>query len=420
MARHGRSGRYESYDYDDYELGGRRRGSSAGGCLGCLTVLALCTGVAFAIVLNLAPPAVRNVAEAMRRHALKVAGVYDGGEAMDQSGLGYSGSRLSEAEQGVYLQLLAGIESLEPTFPVFDATAEDIDPAYKALMRDHPELFWVDGSCVYTYSTVGSVVTVEPTYTTPAEEVAGLRATVEAEADAVLAGIPEDADAYEVARAAYEYVVGRTDYALGSDQNQNILSVFVNHRSVCAGYARAYQYLLHRAGQFCAYVDGTVDGGNEEHAWCLVQLDGEYAFVDPTWGDPTYLGEQSQLPANGVIYDYLCVTTDEIERDGHAFADPDAWPLCASTNLDYYRRCGLFFDEYDEAALTEAFWAQADNGFAAFKFGSDESLAMARDSLANGEFQREELLAIADTLAQNGIRYSYTISEPLRIVKLYW
>lgn len=392
--------------------------------MGCVTVLVLGISLLVAGLLHFGPPVVQNVLLAFGRRTqnvlsdvrARVTGSEPSPEEqLDTAALGYAGGLLSPAEQDAYLQLYEGICALEESFAVFETSAECIDPAYRALMRDHPEFFWLDGSCSYVYAMLGNVVTVTPGLSTPLADVPAVRAQVEAAADAFLGSLPADASEYDIALKTYEHVIATTTYEVGAPQSQNVTSVLLNQRSVCAGYARTYQYLLQRAGLFCAYVEGRIPSVGEDHAWNLVRIDGQFAYVDPTWGDPTYLGESPHISANGIIYDYLCLTTAELERDDHAFSEAGVWPLCDAPQLDFYRRVGLFFESYDEVTLSEAFWRQVGTGsrVCAFKFATDEDLARVRAELEQGTFLLGDLASVATN-------YSFTVSDSLRIAKIYW
>ena len=75
--------------------------------------------------------------------------------------------------------------------------------------------------------------------------------------------------------------------------NQSAYSAVVNHETVCAGYARAFQFLLQQYGIPCYLCVGYA---GEPHAWNIVCLDGKYYNVDVTWDDTE---EES-----GVSYDW--------------------------------------------------------------------------------------------------------------------
>ena len=71
------------------------------------------------------------------------------------------------------------------------------------------------------------------------------------------------------------------------------------------GYAGATKYLLDRAGVDCIWVTGT--GGGGPHAWNIVKCDGQYYYVDTTWGDPGYWELQGEdVTKEFIAYEYLC------------------------------------------------------------------------------------------------------------------
>ncbi len=429
---------------------GRRNG---GGCLGCATVLALFVAVVAMSLYLVAPATVGLTVRAYAERFLESSGfpkmnfeelpqgveAQSGGDTeetavavdTDDGSAGHDASqveqwlrgKLDERGQDAYDQLLEGVRSYSETIVIIEAEPEDISAAYKAMMGDHPELFWLDGSFTYTYSSLLKSVTVQPGHDeVPLDQVEATRAKIEEQADIILGGCGEGASDYDIVRHVYEHIASNTKYKIGVDHNQTIQSVLLGQMSVCAGYARTFQYLLNRAGIFCSYVEGQIGSTGEEHAWNIVRIDGMYAFVDPTWADPAYAGQDEEIYVDGVIYDYLCLTTEEITRDDHVFADASLWPPCEAPELDFYRRSGLFMDSYDEQAIDESFWQQVSNGGnrAVFKFGSEEAYAQAVSALAGGTFERDSLLELAEEYGRDSLRYSYTTSDALRIVKLYW
>ena len=337
--------------------------------------------------------------------------------ASDEQGMAYAS--LSDGQKVLYMQFLEGVNELQEVFEVRHATKEDVEPAYHAMVVDHPELFWVDGSTRYLYYETSDVVQVTPGYCVSLDEVEGIRTQIEQVTAEYLSTLPADASDYDKAKAAYEYIINTTDYDINASQNQNIQSVLLGHSSVCAGYARAYQYLLMRSGVSCSFVEGRIPSTNEDHSWNIVRIDGQYAYVDVTWGDPTYPGLASDNV--GISYDYLGLTTQEMLRDDHEFSDQEMWPECDSIGCSYYAREGLLFDGYDEAALSEAFWRQVNAGIApiAFKFSNYEDYERACQSIEAGTFLGDDLRQRLTGTQSQGYTYQYQNSDELYIVKLF-
>ena len=87
---------------------------------------------------------------------------------------------------------------------------------------------------------------------------------------------------YEKERRIHDLLIEKIEYDKGADMNQSAYSALVEKKSVCAGYARAYQYLMQRMGIPCYYCTGYA---GQDHAWNIVALDDGYYNVDVTWDD---------------------------------------------------------------------------------------------------------------------------------------
>ncbi|MEE0027525.1 MAG: hypothetical protein U0J70_08035, partial [Atopobiaceae bacterium] len=149
----------------------RRRGAGCG-CVAVLVMLVLAAVLAALIVV--APTFVRNESESSEGFLANlgptIASLTKKVDPQKEARLkqlaaeedGWAYASLEEDQQKLYIQLLAGVTSLEQSFEVEASSVEDIEPSYRAMMVDHPELFWVDGSTHYTYFEGGGPITVTP------------------------------------------------------------------------------------------------------------------------------------------------------------------------------------------------------------------------------------------------------------------
>lgn len=234
---------------------------------------------------------------------------------------------------------------------------QDIDRIFQCVLIDHPEIFYTTGYTYTKYSRGDRTVGIDfaGTYSLPREEAVRKAEEIRERASEWLLDIPPDASEYDKVKAVYEKIIFFTDYDLNASNNQNIASVFLGNSSVCQGYAKATQYLLNRLGVMCTLVQGTVDTG-EAHAWNLVRVDGDYYYVDTTWGDASYRMEdgsgKEELPE--INYDYLYVTTQELLRT-HRIESVVAMPECTATQANYYVREGVYFTSYDAEQMQSIF-----------------------------------------------------------------
>ena len=298
----------------------------------------------------------------------------------------YYFKQLTEEEQRVYRELLKGIRAREKEFYLTISDDDSIDRSYHAVLKDHPEIFWVHNrEKIYktTYSDSDYCV-FTPGYTYTDSEIDEIQTAMEQSFQEVRALIPEDAGDYEKVRIVYTYVIDHTQYQTGED-DQSIAGVFWKRSEVCAGYAGAVQYLLERLDIPCIYVDGSTKGSTEGHAWDIVKIGQEYYYVDATNGDqPDFLnGDAAQLEEHKtIIYDYLCPFPEEYEKT-YTPSEELTVPACTAKDLDFYVLNQGYFEDYSWQDIYDYCKMRLDNGAAVvrFKFGSQEAFSEACQEL---------------------------------------
>lgn len=298
----------------------------------------------------------------------------------------YYFKQLTEEEQRVYRELLKGIRAREKEFYLTISDDDSIDRSYHAVLKDHPEIFWVHNrEKIYktTYSDSDYCV-FTPGYTYTDSEIDEIQTAMEQSFQEVRALIPEEAGDYEKVRIVYTYVIDHTQYQTGED-DQSIAGVFWKKSAVCAGYAGAVQYLLERLDIPCIYVDGSTKGSTEGHAWDIVKIGQEYYYVDATNGDqPDFLnGDAAQLEEHKtIIYDYLCPFPEEYEKT-YTPSEELTVPACTAKDLDFYVLNQGYFEDYSWQDIYDYCKMRLDNGAAVvrFKFGSQEAFSEACQEL---------------------------------------
>ena len=280
---------------------------------------------------------------------------------LEEGGSRFAYESLDAQEQIWYQEIEQAIGSMDDTIKLSTEPLEqgmdeqDIDKVFQCVLIDHPEIFYTTGYTYTKYSRGEKTVGIDfaGTYDQTKEEAVARSEAIRSVTAEWLSGMEEAASEYDKVKAVYEAVIFSTNYDLSAADNQNIASVFLGGASVCQGYAKATQYLLNHLGVMCTLVQGTVDTG-EAHAWNLVQVDGDYYYVDTTWGDASYRmengSEQRSLPE--INYDYLCVTTEDLLRTHHIEA-VIPMPECTATEANYYVREGFYFTNRCRRSSTE-------------------------------------------------------------------
>lgn len=191
---------------------------------------------------------------------------------------------LDENEKTLYAQLYANAQNLEPAFAPSASVSEDqLENVFEAVFYDHPELFWLDTGYTYQYTSDGKIVEVDLKYNETANDINTSKSAFDNAAAQIIAGAKQYGDQEGQERYVHDAIINATDYDLNASLNQSAYSALVNHATVCAGYAKAFQYIMQQLGIPAYYVTGTSE--NEDHAWNIVLINGQYTNVDLTWDD---------------------------------------------------------------------------------------------------------------------------------------
>ena len=326
---------------------------------------------------------------------------------------------LDEEEQKIYREMLDGIRERQEEIYLTTADENLVSKAYHAVLKDHSELFWVHNrKNVYTTSYKGDAYCrFSPGYTYTEAEITEITAAMEQAFTEVNGQITEETDTYDKVKTVYSYLIDLAEYE-SSDDDQNIAGIFWKKRAVCAGYARAVQYLLERMNVPCIYVEGDSKDSDEGHAWDIVEIDGQYYYVDATNGDqPGFLqGDAVQLAEHKtIIYDYLCPFPEEYEKI-YTASDEFPLPACTATDCNFYVLNQACFDTYDAQGFYDFCCMRLDNGAAVvrLKYTSEEAF----DAACRQYIQEEKIQDVAGYyMSLHGlstVQYHYGILQNLK------
>lgn len=323
----------------------------------------------------------------------------------------------------IYRELYERLKNYEDSADLYaSVTTDNFWKAYYAVLADHPEFFWVGSSCQVKESALtGKVMGYEVSVTVDKDVRDHLRTQLEAAADECIAQISPEASDYQKIKYVYEYLINTTDYDSNSPNNQNIQSALLGHSSVCAGYAKAFQYILHRMGMFCTYVTGnTLDGG--DHGWNIVRIDGVYYHVDVTWGDPVFVGMSENADGGSAMnYNYLCCTDAEIYKT-HTPNVSVPLPECNDDSYNYYKRNNLYYEYFDYNTiynvLMNSVWS--DESYIVMKFGSSEAYESAKYELFQNDMLNDAGQYLMQVYGTSTWNYRYHTDDDFNLITIYW
>lgn len=346
----------------------------------------------------------------------------------------YAYECLDDSEKAVYNDLLNSINAHITEVTSFSGKVNDeqIKKIIEYVQIDHPEIFWFQQGATFYFDEETRIVSkVEMRYCMSQEETAKRKAAIDDALDAFQKSINDRMSDYEVALKVYENIINLVDYdtvglekqkqgekAAGiPDDLRSIYGVFVKKKAVCAGYAKATQYLMNLMGIECTYVT------SDTHAWNLIKLEGDYYHLDTTWGDGSNT-EQDHAQNDGIYYDCFCITTEEVEKlDSHKATGTLPLPQCTATKCNYYIRSGLYFEKYDLGTIRSIVLENVlSNAFdVSFKCANQDVYERTKQELVdNGKMH--EVIQYVNLKSKTKLKseYRYSVKDERLIISFYF
>ncbi|MDE5670473.1 MAG: hypothetical protein K2I14_03285, partial [Eubacterium sp.] len=179
--------------------------------------------------------------------------------------------------------------------------------------------YYVDNG--YSYKSDGkNVISFNPNYLMNSDEVKKHNQEIDSVVEAVVNKSLSFNNNIEKLIYIHNYLVEHTEYS--DEENQtinNLYGALVLKKTMCVGYAQAFCRIAEKAG-IKTYI---VSSEKLNHAWNMVNLNGEYYFVDCTWDDPVF--DETNLsgdPVSGYgCYKYFMCSEELFVKKEHNASD---------------------------------------------------------------------------------------------------
>lgn len=205
---------------------------------------------------------------------------------------------LTESMQRLYRQIYANATGLVDSFaPAVPVNVNQLKNVFEAVYNDQPGLFWLETGYSCKYLQNGQCLEIMLQYNETASNLEGAKESFQSRTQDFIAGARTLGSDADKEKYVHDMLMQSVEYSTQAAINQSAYSALVNGQSVCAGYARAFQYLMQQLGIPCYYCTGY---SGEDHAWNIICLEDTYYNVDVTWND-----------TNPATYDYFNKTDDE-------------------------------------------------------------------------------------------------------------
>jgi Transglutaminase-like superfamily. len=319
---------------------------------------------------------------------------------------------LDDNEKECYQKIFYVLSHFEDNVRLNSSDINSVQSIFESVIYDHPELYYVNYQ--FQYRIQGNTMVFMPIYDYDKEQVDSYNQRIEEKTKDILIKAKEQEEPVMRAKVIYDYIIETVNYHQ-NENDQNILSAFLEGTSVCAGYAKAYQYLLSKADIDAVYMVGkaketvsqTAQG--QGHAWIMLHIHDDYYYSDPTWGD----NEQESM--KHTCYGYFMMS----EKEMLACYKPEVkYEKTKDVGNIFFQQRGCYMSNYDEDILSHAIVNGLENKtrIAEVKCANDEVYQKLKKNIQSS-YLGYRLLKENECWSNRCI-YSY--NDELKLVELYY
>lgn len=189
--------------------------------------------------------------------------------------------------------------------------------------------------------------------------------------------ITDDMSDFEKELAIHDWIVYNCTYdnrALGilsepGENSDNPYGALCNGQAICTGYTLSFQMFMDMLEIPCLTVYAS-DNEGEEHAWNMVEIEGDWYYVDVTWDDPV-----PDSDGRLVSHQYFNVTEDYMRSTGHVW-DSTGLATADSDTYSYVNGSAVEIHSYEDLSNAAAQCLEGNRGELYVIFAQDSGVTV--------------------------------------------
>lgn len=225
----------------------------------------------------------------------------------------YYRTTLNDREQIVYDEIKESYLQFETEISTQAGklTRAELKNAFRAVILDHPEIFWIDSysSTVNILNNVNTHKVITLKYSYSKAEAIKVKEKIEEQYNRIIEEAHKYDTDYQKVKFVHDELIRISEYTYGGYPKeeeykyQSIVSIFETGDTVCAGFAQGFKFIMDRLGiETIAVKDINEEQPEKSHIWNMVKIEDVWFNIDITW--------DYDLTEDDISYKYFLIDND--------------------------------------------------------------------------------------------------------------